>query len=246
MCSRFDKKSVIVVLVLLPILGLALRELNIGVGRRDQDAVLNILKTLDYEALTVENKCDVVLAYSELSVWGSGDKRSWENKALQLSKDLLKNYPDNWKVNYTCAIVLAHIVQRNPIVGILHDSSIRYHLEKAMDLAPGEYLPYLVMGVRYLEVPWPFKDLDKAERYLLQALKLKPEHLYTYLELGKLYEQRKEWCSAVKMYKKTLELPVEEEWEYISFEAKDKAAKRLKEIEWRCTEKGEDANSSEK
>mgnify|MGYP000100092160 FL=1 len=241
MCSKFDKKSVIVVFVLLPIFVFALRELNIEVGKRNQDAVLNILRTLDYEALTVEDKCDVVLAYSELSVWGSGDKRSWENRALQLSKDLLESYPDNWKVNYTYAIVLAHIVQMNPIVGILYDSSMRYHLEKAMDLAPDEYLPYLVMGVRYLEVPWPFKDLDKAERYLLQALKLNPGHLYTYLELGKLYEQKKEWHRAVEMYRKVLELPVEEEWEYISFEAKDKATKRLEEIECRCAEKNESA-----
>ena len=241
MFIRLDKKSVIVVFVLLPIFGLALRELNIEVGKRNQDAVLNILKTLDYGALTVEDKCDVVLAYSELSVWGSGDKQGWENRALRLSKDLLESYPDNWKVNYTYAIVLAHIVQRNPVVGILYDSSMRHHLEKAMGLAPDEYLPYLVMGVRYLEVPWPFKDLDKAERYLLQALKLNPAHLYTYLELGKLYEQKKEWHRAVEMYREVLELPVEEEWEYISYEAKDEAAKRLGEIEWRCAERSKSA-----
>ena len=105
------------------------------------------------------------------------------------------------------------------------------HINKAIELDPNFWLPYLAKGMRYRDVPWYVGgSYKKAEKYMKKALELNPKYLNTYLELGILYEYMKKFDEAKKMFEKVLQLPIYERYIAMSKRAKEEAKKHLESL----------------
>jgi len=210
-------------------------DLQIAVGERNQNQVINIINSLDYKTLPVDFKCEVVLAYTDLFFWGKGDVDKYQEIAKKYVEELLESSPTYWKVNYAAAMVYGHYVQKNLFYAFIYYKKIFYHANLAVQYGPDEYLAHLLVGILNLETP--FGNLSSAREHLLKALELNPNHVYTYVELGKYYEKIHDCQKAIEMYKKALEVEGEIVWKYINEEGKQVASERLLEVERKCTRK---------
>ncbi|MFN6991598.1 MAG: tetratricopeptide repeat protein, partial [Fervidobacterium sp.] len=197
--------------------------------------LIELLKSVNYDELSPEEKGDIVIAYSELYSWG-GMGYNYSEKAYELAEELTKNYPNFWKGYYCLALVLAHRIQKNNLLAFTNLSKLDYNLGMAIKLGEKEWLPHYLAAVRYIEVPI-FPDLRKGEEFLNKVLELEPTHIYAYVIYGKLYEKKGLFCEAEKMYKIALEMSIRAEWKIIDEEAKSIAKQRLLEVERACTKK---------
>lgn len=207
-------------------------DLQMAVGERNQEKILEILKTFEYEKLPLDSKCEVILAYSDIYFWGNGNTKKYQEIAKKYLEELLEKDTNYWKVYYAAALVYGHDVQKNYLLAFFYSSKIFNFAKKAVELGQDQYLAHLLYGILNLETP--FGDLKLAEYHLLKALELNKNHVYTYVELGKLYEKKKEYLKAKEMYEKALEIPGEKIWSYINNEGKTIAQERLLEVEKKC------------
>jgi len=198
------------------------------IGNRKANDLVKYLNTLDFSKLSNEEKCDVVIAYTELYSWG-GMGYNYSEKAYQLADQLVKSLPEFWKSHYAMAVVLSHRVQKNNFLALSLVGKIDDQLNLAMKYGEGHWEPFFLAGVRYLEVPI-FPDLNTAEKLLKKALQFNDRHIYTYLMLGTLYEKRKDYCTALEVYKKGFELNVRAEWKVVDEDAKAQIEIRIPEV----------------
>ncbi|ANQ53745.1 hypothetical protein BG95_04705 [Thermosipho sp. 1063] len=206
-------------------------DLQLAVGKREQQEVLNILNSIDYDALQIDFKCEVILAYTDLYFWGHGDVKRYQDLAKKYVDALLEtNY---WKVYYAAALVYGHYVQKNYFLALIYYKKVFDFAKKAVEYGQDQYLAHLLYGILHLETP--FGDLNVAKDHLLKALQLNKNHIYTYVELGKYYEKVHDCKRAKEMYEKALKLNGLEIWSYINEEAKREASERLLEVERKCT-----------
>lgn len=210
-------------------------DLQIAVGERNQKKVINILNSLDYHSLPVDFKCEIVLAYTDVFVWGEGDVEKYQEIAKKYLEELLESSPTYWKVNYAAAMLYSHYVEKNIFYALIYYKKIFNYANLAVKYGPDQYLAHLLVGILNFETP--FGDLSLAEKHLLKALELNPNHVYTYVELGKYYEKTHDCKKAIEMYKKALEVEGEIVWKYINKEGKQVANERLSEVEKKCTKK---------
>lgn len=210
-------------------------DLQMAVGERDQTKVLNILNSLDFNQLPIDFKCEVAIAYSEIFKWGEGKVDSYQEIAKSLIEELLDSSPTYWKVHYATALTYAHYVEKNLLYAFLYYKKIFYHANLAVKYGPNEYLAHLFVGVLNLETP--FGKLSLAREHLLKALELNPNHVYTYVELGKYFEKVNDCKKAIEMYKSALKVEGEIIWKFINEEAKQIAREKLSEVEKKCTKK---------
>lgn len=209
-------------------------DLQIAVGERNQKKVLSILNSLEYEKLPLEFKCEVILAYTDLYFWGENiPKNDYQELAKKYVDELLEKEQTYWKVYYAAALVYGHYVQKNYLLALFYSSKVFNYAKKSVELGQDQYLAHLLYGILNLETP--FGKLELAEKHLLKALELNPNHVYTYVELGKLYEKKKECKKAKEMYEKALKIPGMKIWSYVNKEGKIEARQRLSEVEKRCT-----------
>ncbi|WP_257617387.1 tetratricopeptide repeat protein [Thermosipho melanesiensis] len=223
------------ILLSLTVFSYTMYDLQLAVGERNQEKVLNILNAIDYEAVSLEFKCEIILAYTDLYFWGKGNVDKYQDIAREYIDDLLDDNPTYWKVYYTASLVYGHYVQRNYLLALFYYGKIFDFAKKAVEYGQDEYLAHLLYGILNLETP--FGDIAKAKVHLLKALDLNPEHVYTYVELGKYYEKIKDFQMAKKMYKKALEVDGLPIWKAINIEGKNEARKRLAEVEKKCTKR---------
>ncbi len=204
-------------------------DLQIAIGKRDQQQVLKIIESVDYNSLPIDFKCEVIIAYTELYIWGRGDVGKYQEISRKLVDELLNKEREHWKVYYVGALVYGHYVEKNLLLGVVYAGKIFDLAEKAVRYGEDQYLAHLLYGVLHLETP--IGNLEKAKFHLSKSLELNPQHIYTYYLLGKYYEKIGNYCKAKELYNKVLELPGMEIWEAINREAKAEAKKRLTEIE---------------
>ncbi|WP_139120959.1 tetratricopeptide repeat protein [Fervidobacterium thailandense] len=185
--------------------------------------------------LTLEERADVIIAYSELYSWG-GKGFEYSAKAYELAESSIRAYPNFWKFHYAMVVVLSHRIQKNNLLAITLIGKVDHHLTEALKYGPDRWEPHFLAGVRYLEVPL-FPDLKKAETLLLRALELEPGHIFTYVVLGKLYEKKGDFCKALEIYNSALKLPIRPEWKIVDEDAKNEILKRIPEVSKRCTKR---------
>ncbi|SHH51735.1 hypothetical protein SAMN02745199_1393 [Thermosipho atlanticus DSM 15807] len=210
-------------------------ELQIAVGERNQEKVLKIINSLDYQSLPLDFKCEVVLAYTDLYVWGTGNVKIYQDIAKKYVENLLKSFPTYWKCQYAAAMVYGHYVQKNFLLALIYYKKIFEFAENAVKYGPDQYLAHLLVGILNLETP--FGNLSKAQYHLFKALELNPNHVYTYVELGKFYERTNNCQKAIEMYSKALKVKGEVIWKYINEEGRQVANERLLEVKKKCTKK---------
>ncbi len=204
-------------------------DLQLAIGKRDQQGVLKIISSLDYNILPLDFKCEVIIAYTELYIWGRGDVGKYQELSRKLVDELLGREKEHWKVYYVGALVYGHYVQKNVLLGVVYAGKVFDLAEKAVKYGEDQYLAHLFYGV--LQIETPIGNLEKARIHLTKALELNPQHIYTYYLLGKYYEKVGNYCKAKELYNKVLELPGMEIWEAINSEAKAESKKRLTKIE---------------
>ncbi len=73
-------------------------------------------------------------------------------------------------------------------------------LKEAILLVPKEPMYRVALGNAYFRK----LELDKAERLYLSAIKVDPEYMGTYRQLGRLYMQKSEWDKAIFYLKRAL------------------------------------------
>uniref|UniRef100_A0A7C4GIN4 Uncharacterized protein n=1 Tax=Fervidobacterium thailandense TaxID=1008305 RepID=A0A7C4GIN4_9BACT len=202
------------------------------IGNRKAEELDQFLQNSDFNKLTLEERADVIIAYSELYSWG---KKGFEYsaKAYELAENSIKAYPNFWKFHYAIVVVLSHRVQKNNLLAITLIGKIDYHLSEALKYGIDHWEPHFLAGVRYLEVPL-FPDLKKAEELLKRALELEPNHIFTYVVLGKLYEKKGDFCKALEIYNTALKLPIRPEWKIVDEDAKNEILKRIPEVSKKC------------
>ena len=205
------------------------------IGNRKANELVKYLNTLDFSKLSNEEKCDVAIAYTELYSWGGMDY-NYSEKAYQLADQMVKSFPEFWKSHYAMAVVLSHRIEKNNLLAFSLVGKIDDQLNLAMKYGDGHWEPFFLAGVRYLEVPI-FPDLNTAEKLLKKALQFNDKHIYTYLMLGTLYEKRRDYCTALEIYKKGLGLSVRVEWKVVDEKAKMEIGDRISEVEKLCTKK---------
>lgn len=205
------------------------------IGNRQAKGLDALLKSINYEELSPDEKGDIVIAYTELYSWG-GMGYNYSEKAYQLAEKIVKDYPSFWKGYYCMALVLSHRVQKNNLLALTLTSKIDYNLNMAIKYGRDQWLPHFLAAIRYIEVPI-FPDLERGEALLKRSIELEPNHVYSYFVYGKLYERKGKYCEAVEMYKKALSLPTRPEWKIVDEDAKKDAKQRLAEVEKKCTKK---------
>lgn len=76
-------------------------------------------------------------------------------------------------------------------------------LKEAILLVPKEPMYRVALGNAYFKT----LKLDKAERLYLSAIKVDPEFMGTYRQLGRLYMQKSDWDKAIYYLKRALSTP---------------------------------------
>ncbi len=170
----------------------------------------------------------------EYALWGASknaDKKSLYEKARKYAEKAIKLNP---KYAYAYFVRGAAIGRLAQYVGLLKSlfmvDDFDYSMKKAIELNPKCFRAMVAMGMRYRDLPWPFRNYRKAEKYFKMAIKVEPRYINSYLELGLLYEAWKKKDKAIEMFKKVLELPPMKGFTALGKEAKKEAKKHLRSL----------------
>lgn len=143
------------------------------------------------------DKNDILLllaeSYLEYGTWGVEEKyrRDYFAKAYELSKGIIKKDSNIGKAYFVAGVALSKLMSyMNIFQKVARLNEFDSLMTKALELIDDKIykgLTLLGLGVRYMEPPWPFGDLNKAERYFLEAEKYINDYSGLYLQIGYLY-----------------------------------------------------------
>ncbi len=198
-------------------------------GMKELINELEKLPNKDYRAYTL--LADSLVEYA---LWGAKegeDKKSIYEKARKYAEKAIDLNP---KYAYAYFVRGAAIGRLAQYVGLLKSlfmvDDFDYSMKKAIELDPKCFRAMVAMGMRYRDLPWPFRSYKKAEKYFKRAIEVEPRYINSYLELGILYEAWKKKDKAIKMFMKVLELPPMKGFTALGKEAKEEAQKHLKAL----------------
>jgi len=190
---------------------------------------LEALPDKDYKTYTL-----LADALVEYALWGlpeTANKKEYYEKARNYAEEAIKLNPDYAYAYFVRGAAIGRLAQ---YVGILKSlfmvGDFDKSILKAIELDPRCYRAMVAMGMRYRDLPWPFKSYSKAEKFLLKAIKIEPRYINSYLELGILYQMWGKSKKAIETFQKVLELPPMKGFTAMGLEAKEEAKRRLKEL----------------
>ncbi len=167
----------------------------------------------------------------EYANWAPEEKKV-ENyeRARELAEKAIEMYPEYGYAYYVAGASIGQLAEFAGIVKSLFMlGDFDHFIEKAMELMPTNNLPFLAMGMRYRDTPWPFRNYGKSEELLLKAINLDPDYINSYYELALLYEKWGKMDKAAEYFETILEMPIEPEYKAQGKESKEKAEQWLKE-----------------
>ncbi|MFO7882970.1 MAG: tetratricopeptide repeat protein [Kosmotogaceae bacterium] len=151
-------------------------------------------------------------------------------KARELAEKAVEMAPEYGYAYYVAGASIGQLAEYAGIVKSLFMlGDFDHFIEKAMELMPENNMPFMAMGMRYRDTPWPFKNYDKSEELLLKSINLDPDYINAYYELALLYEKWGKIDKAAEYYETILEMPIQPEFEAQGKESKEEAEKWLKE-----------------
>ena len=190
---------------------------------------LEAMEGKDYKIYTL-----LADALVEYALWGAPegtDKKELYEKARRYAEEAIKLKPDYAYAYFVRGAAIGRLAQ---YVGILKSlflvGDFDESMKKAIELDPKCFRAMVAMGMRYRDLPWPFRSYKKAEKYFEMALKVEPRYINTYLELGILYEVWGKKDKAIEAFRKVLELPPMKGFTALGMEAKEEAKKHLKSL----------------
>ncbi len=182
----------------------------------------------DYKILTL-----LADALVEYGLWGAEEeeKEAVFEKARKYAEEAIKLNPKYARAYFVRGSAIGRLAQYKGLLrSLFMVDDYDYSMKKAIELDPKFFRAYVGMGMRYRDLPWPFRSYKKAEWYLLKAIEIEPRYINSYLELGILYQMWGKREKAVEMFKKVLEYPPMPGFTMLGKEAKEEAKKRLKEL----------------
>ncbi len=136
-------------------------------------------------------------------------KNEFSQKGMSFAKKLIEKWSDRVEGYYFYTINLG---EYGKSIGIL--TAIRKgltkdyikHGEKAvkLDKTYEQCGPLRALGRFYYKVKWPYRDLDKSERYLVEAIELCPNKIRSYSYLADTLYAKKEYDRAKEIIDKGL------------------------------------------
>lgn len=201
---------------------------------QDVEEMENLIKELENEEKVFEDAKFLTLLADckrEYANWAPEEKKV-ENyeRARELAEKAIEMDPNYGYAYYVTGASIGQLAEFAGIVKSLFMlGDFDHFIGKAMEMMPTNNLPFLAMGMRYRDTPWPFKNYDKSEELLLKAINLDPDYINSYYELALLYEKWGKMDKAAEYFQKVLELPLEPEYEAQGKESKEEAEKWLKE-----------------
>ncbi len=170
----------------------------------------------------------------EYALWGAPenvDKKALYEEARKYAEEAIKMNPKYAYAYFVRGSAIGRLAQ---YVGILKSlflvGDFDESMKKALELDPKCFRAMVAMGMRYRDLPWPFRSYKKSEKYFKMAMEVEPRYINTYLELGMLYEVWGKKDKAIAMFKKVLEMPPMEGFTALGKEAKEEAKKHLKSL----------------
>ncbi|TYB95788.1 MAG: tetratricopeptide repeat protein [Kosmotoga sp.] len=194
----------------------------------------NLIEELENEEKVFEDAKFLTLLADckrEYANWAPEEKKV-ENyeRARELAEQAIEMDPNYGYAYYVAGASIGQLAEFAGIVKSLFMlGDFDHFIGKAMELMPTNNLPFLAMGMRYRDTPWPFRNYGKSEELLLKAINLDPDYINSYYELALLYEKWGKMDKAAEYFQKVLELPLEPEYEAQGKESKEEAEKWLKE-----------------
>jgi len=170
-------------------------------------------------------------AHREYANWAPDDKkRDHYERARSLAEEAIELDADYGYAHYVAGASIGQLAQFAGIIrSIFMLGDFDRYIEKAMELIPDNHFPFLAMGMRYRDTPWPYRDHKKSEELILKAIEMNPEYLNSYIELAELYIKTKDDDKAADAYFKVLELKIQSEWRAQGEEAKREAEEWLRD-----------------
>lgn len=207
--------------------------------RSDQDkkGMETFIKSL--ESLG-SDKIDILIllaeSYLEYGSWGVEEryKKDYFVKSYELSKDVIKKDPNNGKAYFIAGVSLSKLMNyMNIFQKVSRLSEFDNLMSKALELIEDKIykgLTLLGLGVRYMAPPWPFGDLNKAEKYFLEAEKYISDYSGLYLQMGYLYLKMGRKDIAKKYFERVLSMNTHPLFKKAHEENVSQAKEELKKI----------------
>ncbi len=190
---------------------------------------LESMQDKDYRLYTI--LADALVEYAQWALPKDANKREYYEKAMEYADKAINLKPDYAYAYFVKGAAIGRLAQ---YVGIIKSlfmvGDFDKSMLKAIELDPKCYRAMVAMGMRYRDLPWPFKSYSKAEKFLLKALEIEPRYINTYLELGILYEMWGKKEKAIEAFKRVLELPPMKGFTSLGLEAKETAKEHLKKL----------------
>ncbi|MEN3012297.1 MAG: hypothetical protein ABDH34_05385 [Dictyoglomus thermophilum] len=213
-------KKIIAILILLIFnislaIGLENYKLLFIEARSNQDKKLmqDLIATLEnLKNPSISLKLILAECYLEYGIWGAEEKnkKSYFERAFNLSQEVIKADDKNGLAYYIAGISLSRLMgYMNVFQKIRKLTEFDDLMNKALKYIDDKiYKGLILMGlaIRYMEPPWPFGDLKKAEMYLSETEKYLYNYSGLYLQRGRLYIKMGQRDEAEKMLRKVLDM----------------------------------------
>ena len=170
-------------------------------------------------------------SHREYANWAPDEKkRTHYETARSLAEKAIELDPDYGYAYYVAGASIGQLAQFAGIIrSIFMLGDFDKYIETAMEMIPDNHFPFLAMGMRYRDTPWPYRNYKRSEELILKAIEKSPDYINNYTELAELYIKTKDRDKAAEAYLKVLELELQPEWMAQGKQAKQDAEAWLRE-----------------
>ncbi len=170
------------------------------------------------------------------------DEVRYYEKAREIARTCLRHHPDKPRSHYVYGIATAALVDDMPnsserfrLIG-----EIKEHADRAVTMDPGYAPAWHLLGVWHSNLANVSQaerfaarmiygrlpdgaSKQKAEEYLKRAIRMEPDEILFYLDLGQHYQEYREYSKAIPMLEKAISLPaISENDRHYQQEARDR------------------------
>lgn len=185
-------------------------------AHRNGEDLLSLMRDLENHLPTVTNPhaiefklllAECHLEYGNLIEDGK-QKRFHFEKALNLSREIMKLQQNNGKAYYVAAFSVSRLIEFvNVFQKLSLLNSFDSYMSKAVQYLTDDVykgLAYMGLAIRYMSPPWPLNDYSKSEKYFEESKKYLGDYPALYLNWGYLYLKMNNKSKALEMFERAL------------------------------------------
>lgn len=137
-------------------------------------------------------------------------KKDYFNKAYKISNEIIKKDPKNGKAYYIAGVSLSRLMNyMNVFQKVARLNEFDNLMYKALEFLEDNIykgLTLIGLGIRYMTPPWPFGDMERVEKCLIEAERYIPDYSGVYLQLGYFYIKMGRKDKAKEMFEKVISM----------------------------------------